>query len=58
MRISALTVTFLLSLLASPTLAKEKTIGVFVALADNKHQGIARVPAAIGDGEEPERNLY
>jgi hypothetical protein len=39
-------------------LAAARTIGVFVALADNENQGIVPVPAAIGDGEDPERNLY
>jgi len=38
--------------------AAEKSIGVFVALADNAHQGIVPVPAAIGNGDDPERNLY
>ncbi len=35
-----------------------KQVAVFVALCDNVHQGIAPVPAAIGNGEEPARNLY
>ena len=39
-------------------LAQEKTIGVFVALADNQHQGIIPVPKTIGNGNDPERNLY
>jgi len=38
--------------------AAGKTIGVFVALCDNEHQGIVKVPAAIGNGEDPEQNLY
>ena len=38
---------FLLSLFANPALAADRTIGVFVALADNKHQGIVPVPEAI-----------
>jgi len=38
--------------------AADKTIGVFVALADNANQGIVPVPAAIGNGDDPERNLY
>jgi len=29
-----------------------------VALADNAHQGIIPVPAALGNGDDPERNLY
>jgi hypothetical protein len=35
-----------------------RTIGVFVALADNASQGIVPVPAAIGNGDDPEQNLY
>jgi hypothetical protein len=31
---------------------------VFVALADNAHQGIIPVPAALGNGDDPDRNLY
>ncbi len=38
--------------------AADITIGVFVALADNASQGIVPVPAAIGNGNDPERNLY
>ena len=35
-----------------------KVIHVFVALADNAHQGIIPVPAKIGDGDKPDDNLY
>jgi hypothetical protein len=45
-------------LVALSSLAADKTIGVFVALADNASQGIVPVPAAIGNGDDPERNLY
>jgi hypothetical protein len=31
---------------------------VFVALADNKNQGIVPVAAPLGNGEDPARNLY
>ena len=31
---------------------------VFVALADNEHQGIVPVAAKLGNGEDAERNLY
>jgi hypothetical protein len=48
----------ILCLGTSFALAADKTIGVFVALADNKNQGIAPVPEAIGNGDDPERNLY
>jgi hypothetical protein len=33
-------------------------IHVFVALCDNKNQGIVPVPAAIGNGQDPANNLY
>ena len=36
----------------------DKTIGVFIALADNDSQGIVKVPKAIGNGDDPEKNLY
>lgn len=35
-----------------------KTIHVFVALCDNKFQGIVPVPAKIGNGQDPDNNLY
>lgn len=35
-----------------------KTIHVFVALCDNRYQGIVPVPAAIGNGQDPDHNLY
>ena len=38
--------------------AKPRTIHVFVALADNQHQGIVPVAATLGNGEDAERNLY
>jgi hypothetical protein len=31
---------------------------VFVALADNQHQGIVPVPPALGNGSDAQRNLY
>lgn len=52
-----LTLLFLvISLLASE--AAPRTIAVFVALCDNDSQGIAPVPARIGDGNKPAANLY
>jgi len=33
-------------------------VHVFVALADNAHQGIVPVPAALGNGDDADRNLY
>lgn len=35
-----------------------KVIHVFVALCDNKYQGIVPVPATIGNGQDPKNNLY
>ena len=35
-----------------------KTIHVFVALCDNKYQGIVPVPAKIGNGQDATTNLY
>lgn len=35
-----------------------KTIHVFVALCDNTYQGIVPVPKAIGNGQDPNTNLY
>jgi hypothetical protein len=35
-----------------------KSIHIFVALCDNKYQGIVPVPAAIGNGQDPGSNLY
>ena len=38
--------------------ATTKTIHVFVALCDNKYQGIVPVPKGIGNGQDPNSNLY
>jgi hypothetical protein len=35
-----------------------KSIHVFVALCDNKYQGIVPVGASIGNGQDPDNNLY
>ena len=35
-----------------------RVVHVFVALADNQHQGIVPVPARLGDGNAPTTNLY
>lgn len=50
----------------TPTLPKNitqfdttyKTIHIFVALCDNKYQGIVPVPAKIGNGQDAFNNLY
>jgi hypothetical protein len=55
---------FLMALLSSalPCLSLAQTsprvVHVFVALADNQHQGIVPVPARLGDGDAPAGNLY
>jgi hypothetical protein len=36
----------------------QKVVHVFVALADNVHQGIVPVSAALGNGDDRARNLY
>lgn len=43
---------------ASAQVPALRTVHVFVALADNQSQGIVPVPAKIGNGDDPERNLY
>lgn len=35
-----------------------RVVHVLVALCDNEFQGIVPVPAHLGNGEDPERNLY
>lgn len=35
-----------------------KTIHLFVALCDNKYQGIVPVPEKVGNGQDPNANLY
>jgi len=55
-----LAMTFSCCALLAPASAQNPTrnIHVFVALADNQYQGIVPVPAALGDGDDPGRNLY
>lgn len=51
---------FLLNTSPNDTLIKadSRVIHVFVALCDNKNQGIVPVPAAIGNGQDAANNLY
>jgi hypothetical protein len=35
-----------------------RVVHVFVALADNEHQGIVPVPPVLGNGDDPAHNLY
>lgn len=48
----------ILKTIAHHRIAEQKTIHVFVALCDNKYQGIVPVPAKIGNGQDPFNNLY
>lgn len=48
----------LFTALLCPAHAAGKKVKVFVALCDNATQGIAPVPAKIGDGNVPAQNLY
>lgn len=59
--------TLYLHLLFALTLQKDATvepaagarlIHIFVALCDNEHQGIVKVPKGIGNGQDPASNLY
>lgn len=51
---------WVLSSFAIPSVAKSspRIVHVFVALADNQHQGIIPVPPVLGNGQDPQRNLY
>lgn len=51
-------ITFVLLLSASGLAHAVETVHVFVALADNEYQGIVPIPAALGDGDNPSKNLY
>lgn len=44
--------------LQSPAQDAPRVVHVFVALADNQYQGIVPVPARIGNGDDPDHNLY
>jgi hypothetical protein len=47
-----------LFLLQGVICAETKIIHVFVALCDNDSQGIVPVPKKIGNGNDPDNNLY
>src|SRR5437016_10158427 len=51
---------FALSWLAIPSVAEStpRVVHVFVALDDDQHQGVIPVPPALGNGRDPQRNLY
>lgn len=46
------------ALLLAGTLHAQRVVHVVVALCDNVHQGIVPVPAPLGNGQDPARNLY
>lgn len=48
----------LLLLLTLPCPAADRVVHIFVALCDNASQGIQPVPPKIGNGDDPENNLY
>ncbi|MDQ3047287.1 MAG: hypothetical protein M3R27_07040 [Bacteroidota bacterium] len=50
--------TFLLLVFFHSASAQPKVIHAFVALCDNKSQGIVPVPEKIGNGDDPDSNLY
>src|SRR5215472_16659869 len=49
---------FLLASNCASAQTRARAVHVFVALADNEHQGIIPVPPALGNCEDPARNLY
>ena len=49
---------FLFSFFSHASSNSLRTIHVYVALCDNINQGIVPMPAAIGNGQDPSRNLY
>lgn len=54
-----LLVLFLISLSSSLWAQGEvQSIHIMVALCDNKYQGIVKVPKGIGNGQDPNSNLY
>jgi hypothetical protein len=55
---SAVLCCFLVSRYSTSQNLPLRTVHVFVSLADNEHQGIVPVPARLGNGLDPARNLY
>jgi len=52
-------VTFIFLFLTFPAIAQQiTTIHIMVALCDNQYQGIVKVPKGIGNGQDPNSNLY
>jgi hypothetical protein len=53
-----LLLTIVILLLKINAFSQTKTIHLVVALCDNIHQGIVPVPASLGNGNDPDHNLY
>jgi hypothetical protein len=53
-----ITLSLTANIFAQTEKSEAKTIHVFVALCDNKYQGIVPVPKGIGDGQNHNTNLY
>jgi len=51
-------IVLLIGALSSSSIGQIKTIHVYVALCDNEHQGIVPVQSFLGNGKDPENNLY
>ena len=49
---------FILLFCTTPAFAAPQTAHIIVALCDNIYQGIVPVPHKIGNGDDPENNLY
>ena len=45
-------------IIANAQTSNSNTIHVMVALCDNQYQGIVKVPKGIGNGQDPNSNLY
>ncbi|WP_234418159.1 hypothetical protein [Aquimarina aquimarini] len=58
MKINKVLLLFLMLVLSAKSYGQTKTIHVYVALCDNKFQGIVPVPEKIGNGKDPRLNLY
>jgi len=57
-RISFLSLVILCLPITARAQTSARVVHVFVALADNQHQGIIPVPPILGHGDDPQRNLY
>ena len=58
MKLGSIALILLVIACGNDAYSEPKLIRVFVALADNASQGIAPVPAKIGNGDDADANLY